>query len=687
MSLGSIETGNSIGSSQANLTLKTAGKIKIQIGRKFIDLIKDGKINADSEFIFNGPVGSKDGIYVSGNSVYLKVGNNTINLLGEVGTTYVSFLAEQETTPEQKYQALQNIGFVYPNLAEASSDAPVNGIIYAEQEQKFYIVKDGILTEFSMSISNPYNKQFVIAKSDSSTEYGALIIQGQGVNNSLMFDTLKIYSQSDKSYIDSSDSLFFKVNEATLIECRNNKIISSVPLLSSVFQSEVSTADSGFKLYIEKDTSFLEVDNITVRNQFDASVAPTYWYGNNNIIKSIEILDSITKETDETTNETTIVYPDIHCKLTLNYKNNYKINDLLYVYAIFPQDGGYYFKQIPLIVCEEYTPPETDEPIQDEENNDVNKDEIIEGEVMEEESTTTEKDDPDDPDDDLPEYDTTSVLYIYIPKDIVKEYNIDTKTLTKLKGQVLFLIGSDSKQTILRRSSKNLDLIEASNFEEEADVKSVQSRFGDLTELDLKLSDDTSIKGSGIFSKQGYFKEAGYTSDYKLPIDDNSSRFASTEWVNQNGGVPKGAIIMWHGSEIPEGWALCDGTNGTPNLVDKFIKAAGTFDEIGTEGGNKEILLESNNIPKLDIKYDTEREEIERPPGVDPAYLEPSLLKATRFVNTYEQGIAFYSTTTSQNGFKDLTSSNDSVWVGNENPLPIKIEPQYYSLMFIMKII
>jgi hypothetical protein len=37
-----------------------------------------------------------------------------------------------------------------------------------------------------------------------------------------------------------------------------------------------------------------------------------------------------------------------------------------------------------------------------------------------------------------------------------------------------------------------------------------------------------------------------------------------------------GMIVMWSGTAetIPEGWAICDGTNGTPNLIDKFIKAS-----------------------------------------------------------------------------------------------------------------
>lgn len=34
-------------------------------------------------------------------------------------------------------------------------------------------------------------------------------------------------------------------------------------------------------------------------------------------------------------------------------------------------------------------------------------------------------------------------------------------------------------------------------------------------------------------------------------------------------------------SQIPPKWLLCDGNNGTPNLIDKFIKGAATLGEVG----------------------------------------------------------------------------------------------------------
>jgi hypothetical protein len=74
---------------------------------------------------------------------------------------------------------------------------------------------------------------------------------------------------------------------------------------------------------------------------------------------------------------------------------------------------------------------------------------------------------------------------------------------------------------------------------------------------------------------------------------DRPSGIANTVTVWQEGGeifqrigtgdavpvslTPIGGIIMWSGAlvDIPAGWQLCDGTNGTPDLQNRFILAAG----------------------------------------------------------------------------------------------------------------
>jgi microcystin-dependent protein len=49
-----------------------------------------------------------------------------------------------------------------------------------------------------------------------------------------------------------------------------------------------------------------------------------------------------------------------------------------------------------------------------------------------------------------------------------------------------------------------------------------------------------------------------------------------------------GMIILWSGSiaTIPNGWSLCDGNNGTPNLQNKFVIAAGDTYAVDATGGS-----------------------------------------------------------------------------------------------------
>lgn len=51
--------------------------------------------------------------------------------------------------------------------------------------------------------------------------------------------------------------------------------------------------------------------------------------------------------------------------------------------------------------------------------------------------------------------------------------------------------------------------------------------------------------------------------------------------------LPVGLIMLWSGSTatIPTGWALCNGSNGTPDLRDKFVVGAGSTYAVAATGG------------------------------------------------------------------------------------------------------
>lgn len=69
-----------------------------------------------------------------------------------------------------------------------------------------------------------------------------------------------------------------------------------------------------------------------------------------------------------------------------------------------------------------------------------------------------------------------------------------------------------------------------------------------------------------------------------------------TNWVATQ-LVPTGVITLWYGSvaSIPTGWYLCNGTNGTPDLRDRFIVGAGSTYAVAATGGSADATLVSHN--------------------------------------------------------------------------------------------
>jgi microcystin-dependent protein len=63
--------------------------------------------------------------------------------------------------------------------------------------------------------------------------------------------------------------------------------------------------------------------------------------------------------------------------------------------------------------------------------------------------------------------------------------------------------------------------------------------------------------------------------------------------------VPSGGIIMWSGSiaAIPTGWLLCNGSNSTPDLRDRFVVGAGSTYAVDATGGASTVTLSEANLP------------------------------------------------------------------------------------------
>lgn len=108
-----------------------------------------------------------------------------------------------------------------------------------------------------------------------------------------------------------------------------------------------------------------------------------------------------------------------------------------------------------------------------------------------------------------------------------------------------------------------------------------------------------------IFSYATRTKKLTYTEEL-IPIVKfaNTTEFTPTGDYNlatkkyvDTSSVPTGLICMWSGATIPSGWNLCDGTNGTPDLRDKFIVGSGSAYAIGDTGGADSVTLTLSQIP------------------------------------------------------------------------------------------
>lgn len=542
------------GTSDSDFLIKTKGQVKVQWGNKFIDLIKDGKINVDSAFIFTvkseDKIGVKDGIYLTDDGmVYLRVGGKLVNLIGEVGTTYVSFLGEQETDSNSKYTALRNIGFIYPDMSSFGDKSLQNGIVYIESEHKLYIVQDGQLSEFSFQFPNPFTEQFVIQKNDSSE--GAILIKGAGIANSLAFDSFYVFTEEGNAFLKSDGEINIMIDEETYITVTQSKTTIKNTVESNTFQSEGASQDSGFKLYVGDNGSTLIVDNLIVRNSsssVQSSIYPTYWSLEHNVISSMD------QVADESLGN--------GYAISLKYENKYKVGDYLYLYGDMAlSDHSVKVIRIPVQV----------------------------------KMLNTE---------------TGNIIYVQVLEDLMGDVG-SISEIPVCTGKITFLVGSEEKLNLIRYSQHDIDLLECQTAEEEQDLNSVQARYGELSGLQLKERDNVAetepaIAGQGSYAKQGYFKKAAYISDYELLEDDDSTKMASTEWTRKliNNIVPKGAIMAFHGDTPPAGWAVCDGTNGTPDLVGKFIKGD------TTESEGDEI-----DISPLDIQTGTDPQTIKIDPG------------------------------------------------------------------------
>ena len=111
-----------------------------------------------------------------------------------------------------------------------------------------------------------------------------------------------------------------------------------------------------------------------------------------------------------------------------------------------------------------------------------------------------------------------------------------------------------------------------------SDLSGVPEGFAD------NIDDDTVLGESEVESYiEAYIAET--------PIELTEGSTIGGVAIASVASIPSGIITMWSGSEIPEGWALCDGSEGTPDLRNRFVVGSGDTYTTGDVGSDDSTLV------------------------------------------------------------------------------------------------
>lgn len=635
-------TYSTVGNSDSDFIIKTRGQVKVQWGKKFIDIIKDGKLNVDVSFIGSvdsyNDIGSKDGLYYvkENGSIYLVVNGNKINMLGDVDGTCVSFASKQDTADEQKGQASKNLGIRYSSKDEATEYGVTNGIVFLEDANRWYIVEDGVFTLYPSELESPYKKQLIISKEDNSI--GALVISGQGNGNALIFnagsDTLSIYKDFDNYSVDSSSPIITTVGTTSTAELGLDGLSLSKSLFCDSIESSSASDSTGFKLYMLDGKSILSVDQLMVRESSDIvdityeelvtlidstslSTATRYritdFQNEWELTTEEDVIDEDEQAVDENgdplwqdedeTIPVIAVHKNTHplivsaittSKLastgTFDDNREWKVeydpsyNETLSVNRY--DESGNFIETVELAAKGRIT------RLTDEKGNSCNYDfkhlrfKITEDGVDKWIYTFRNGEE------DLSLTDTCKNNVL-----TVNNYEIKSETVTvRDNGNIVTLQGT--------LSDNNFGTINSNfNFSGTANKLNVSGTLENVTFKEDSTIDEVTIRSLTNVTFNESFSRTTFHSDIN-DVDFDTTVYAllydnekvKDVYYNNNtvsvicipdiavatSGIPAGTIVMYNGtSGIPAGWAICDGTEGTPNLTGNFIKASETAGETG----------------------------------------------------------------------------------------------------------
>ena len=196
-------------------------------------------------------------------------------------------------------------------------------------------------------------------------------------------------------------------------------------------------------------------------------------------------------------------------------------------------------------------------------------------------------------------------------------------------------------------------------------AQDVDAASGDFMVAGRAQIKSLEVAGSAVFKGAVDFSE-DVTIDRKLTVS-GGIRVSSGNVIEGYGTIPVGGIIMWRGSVAPDGWAICDGSNGTPDLRNRFVRGMdpSKAGSVNSTGGSDRVTLKTENLPPHRHEYFGD-DQLE---GRDWETTQVS-----RHTNNYDAE-------------SKLKGSSKVYWSGQTGSgKSFEVLPPYYSLAFIMRV-
>jgi microcystin-dependent protein len=198
-----------------------------------------------------------------------------------------------------------------------------------------------------------------------------------------------------------------------------------------------------------------------------------------------------------------------------------------------------------------------------------------------------------------------------------------------------------------------------------------------IRELMAQVKDMQAGTDSDNFTVGGNLTVTGTATGVTPSVTDDTTKFATTAFVRDI--IPTGVIVMWSGTvaTIPSGWLLCDGSNSTPDLRDRFIIGARQDDSGAAKTNVTGSLTQTGGSKDAIVVSHTHTASVS-----DPGHTHTTAPAGTSTTGgnrpTGTGGTTPIATSSSTTG---ITVSNSTEGSSGTN----QNLPPYYALAFIMK--